>query len=173
MVALYLLIALILYILLAWLVVYLVKKYTGSTIAKYFTVAVFILIPSWDILPGRLYFQRLCKKEAGIKVFKTVEVEKTYFKSDGAPDEERLSHRFKSQMEVDRKFSSIFHIAKIESSIQDYESGELLATATDLRYHGGWLFATFLPQGESTVCPSYPVHAQKWKEAMKQKSDIP
>ncbi len=76
-------------------------------------------------------------------------------------------------MKVDRKFSSIFHIAKIESSIQDNESGELLATATDLRYHGGWLIASFLPQGESTVCPSYPVHAQKWKEALKQKSDIP
>ncbi len=76
MIALYLLIALMLYILLAWLAVYLVKKYTGSTIAKYLTVAVFILIPSWDILPGRLYFHRLCEKEAGIRVFKTVEVDK-------------------------------------------------------------------------------------------------
>ena len=167
----FVLLGFVVYVVLAMFIINAIEKYSGSKIAKYVAIAVLVLIPTWDIVPGQLYFQHLCKEEVGIKVLKAVEVERTYFKANGEPDEEKLSNRFKSSMKVDRKFSGIFNITKIESSIRDNESGELLATAVDLRYHGGWLFANLLPQGESTVCPSYPVHAQKWKEAMKQKPD--
>ena len=32
----------------------------------------FILVPSWDLIPGRLYHDHLCRVEAGVKVFNSV-----------------------------------------------------------------------------------------------------
>lgn len=41
--------------------------------AKYTVIALFILIPTWDIIPGKLYFNYLCENEAGLKIYRTVE----------------------------------------------------------------------------------------------------
>jgi len=70
--------ALLFYIVLAWLVarwvsrkLLEVKKY--QTIAKIVILVVFTLIPTWDIIPGKLYFNHLCETEGGLKIYKTVE----------------------------------------------------------------------------------------------------
>jgi len=68
------LLALIAYFFLARAVAKAVAKRTGSKKAKYAAIAVFVLIPTWDIIPGWLYFEYLCQKEGGQKIYKTVEL---------------------------------------------------------------------------------------------------
>jgi len=160
------------YIIVAGLTVYLVGKYTASKTAKYLVIAVFALIPTWDIIPGQLYFYYLCEREAGIKVFKTVEMEKEFFASNGQPDEKKLSSRYAQPDKFNRGFSPLFHIAKSESMIQNRQTGEILGSATDFAYRGGWFTVFVLPDAAGTSCPAYPnfsVHAVIWREVIKPK----
>lgn len=172
MFALGLLIALVLYVGLAWMMAKLIGRYTDSKIARYLLIAIVVLIPTWDIIPGRLYFQYLCEREAGVKVLKTVEVASTYFLPNDQPDEKKLADLYTSSMKVEREFSRLFHIMRIQSFIHDKRTEEVLGIATDLSYYGGWLAAHLFPQGPPTVCPYYPVHSLKWKEVIRPKRDI-
>src|SRR5207247_9250009 len=78
MIALSLLLVLVVYIYLARATVKAVGKLYPGWLAKALTIAVFVLIPTWDVIPGQLYFNHLCKTEAGQKIFKTVEVSPQY-----------------------------------------------------------------------------------------------
>lgn len=145
------------------------KRYPGK-LARYVTIAVFALIPIWDIIPGHLYFQHLCEKEAGTKVFKVFEIDKSYFKPNGHPDEKKLAEHFKSSTNVDRYYSSIFHITKFESSLQDRKTGEVLGVDVQLSYHGGWINANMFPVGSGTWCAGYSPYRDVWTEVFKPKS---
>lgn len=166
------LLALGLYVYLAKVVVKFVDRCTENKLAKYATIALFVLIPTWDIMPGQLYFAYLCEKEAGTKVLKTVEIEKEYFLSDGRPDEKKLSDRFVQPHKFDREFSPLFHIARFESTIQDKQSGEILGRATSLSHYGGWLSAYLFALGNATTCPER-VHTAIWGEVIKPKKIVP
>ncbi len=69
MIGLSILLAVVVYV---WLARFVAKRIKNRT-AKYTVIAIFILIPTWDIIPGKLYFNHLCEKEAGLKIYKTVE----------------------------------------------------------------------------------------------------
>lgn len=69
MIGLSILLAVVIYIWLARLVAKRIKNRS----AKYVVIAIFILIPTWDIVPGKIYFNHLCENEAGLKIYKTVE----------------------------------------------------------------------------------------------------
>lgn len=166
------LIALGVYVYLAKVVAQFVGRRTESKLAMYATIAVFVLIPTWDILPGHLYFNYLCEKEAGTAVLKKVEVEKEYFLSDGRPDELKLADRFTQPQTFDRDFSTLFHIARFESTIQDKQSGEILGRAISLSHYGGWLFAYIFPLGSAATCPER-VHTAIWNEVIKPKKIVP
>ena len=164
------LIGLIVYFFLAKAVAKAVEKKTGSKKAKYVAIAIFVLIPTWDIIPGYVYFNYLCEKEAGVKVFKAVEVDKTYFMGNGQPDERKLADRFTQPFKLDRDFSSLFHIGKRESVIQDKQTGEIFGTASDLLYYGGWLQAGLSDNRASRTCPVYlghTAHAVIWQKVFK------
>src|SRR5262249_52622674 len=139
---------------------------------KYMTLAVFVLIPTWDILPGWLYFNYLCKKVGGIKVFKTVEVDKSYFQPNGQPDEKKLSSsgEFIIEHKDERSYSPIFHIAKFESVLRDKQTGEILGVDFYLSHHGGWLNASFGAQGPTTRCSEYSPYRSVWTEVLKPNS---
>ncbi|HNC84023.1 MAG TPA: hypothetical protein PKV55_16205 [Nitrospira sp.] len=180
MIALALLFALILYGVLAWSVIralgwlgrVCVFPASSTRILQGITLALFLLMPTWDIIPGRLYFQHLCQTEAGIKVFRTVEVEQSYFKADGRPDDRKLVGRYVQSSKRTPDFSSWAHITKIEGAIQDKETGDLLGVATDFSYYGGWVEATIAPMSPMT-CPGYPnhvIHDIIWKEIFKQRN---
>lgn len=89
------LLALILYIALAlavsrWLPRALFKTPRAQIIAMMITLATFVLIPTWDIIPGKIYFNHLCETEGGLKIYKTVEgVEGLYLDS---ADTQLLEH---------------------------------------------------------------------------------
>ena len=132
---------------------------------------VFVLVPTWDIIPSRLYFNHLCKQEAGVRVLKIVEVDKAYFKQDGRPDDKHLLEQYAQFSKHDPKFSSWAHIAKIEGGIKDKKTSELLGTVTDFVYYGGWLGSRIDPMSPMT-CPSFPnhlVHDLVWQAVFKKK----
>lgn len=184
MIALSLLIGLLLYILFAWFAVRVVGwlanvlavTATTKRILQIICVAIFVLIPTWDIIPGRLYFQHLCEREAGIKVLRIVEIEKAYFRSDGQPDREKLAGRYVGHLKANKDFSRLFHISKFEEAIEDKQTGEVLGTATSFSYFGGWVNAFLFPHGPPNNCPAgengtgLSVYAVLWREVMKPKS---
>src|SRR5215217_7496961 len=96
-----------LYIWLALFVARRIGRHRNTVLMKVLTLLMFALIPTWDILPGQLYFHYLCETEAGVKVFKTVEMDRSYFNSDGNPDEKKLAERYAQPDKFDRKFSSL------------------------------------------------------------------
>jgi hypothetical protein len=69
------------YIAVAVVVTVLLVKLAGSwgasrrtkTIVGFVSAAIFVLIPTWDMIPGQRYFKHLCETEAGLKIYKTVE----------------------------------------------------------------------------------------------------
>lgn len=69
--------ALILYIGLALLISYWARRGFDTPKAKHIaqalTLIIFALIPTWDIIPGKLYFNHLCETEGGLKIYKTAE----------------------------------------------------------------------------------------------------
>lgn len=69
--------AFILYIGLALLISYWVRRGFNTPKAKHIaqtlTLITFALIPTWDIIPGKLYLNHLCETEGGLKIYKTVE----------------------------------------------------------------------------------------------------
>ena len=147
-----------LFIVLALFVAAQVKKRTNSTFAKYAVLVVFALIPTWDLVPGQLYHQHLCQTEGGVRVFKTIEVEKEYFLPNGQPDEKKIREQLLDHVvgEPDRAFSRLFHITRDQTFLVDKQTRERLGTAIDFWYYGGWFMASLLPLGSSTMCPQDP-----------------
>jgi hypothetical protein len=162
MIALVLLIGLLSYILFAWSLVRVVGwladicAFTPVTtkVLQGLCAAFFVLLPTWDIIPSRLYFQHLCEKEAGVKVLKRVELDPSYFKPDGRPDDRKLLERYAQSIKHDPGFSSWTHITRMEGTIEDKQTGELLGTSTDFAYYGGWIGARIAPMSPVT-CPAY------------------
>src|SRR4030067_3518574 len=81
MIALMVLAALLVYLVVAWVTI----KWLPSKKAKWIAVAVFVLIPTWDEILGRIYFKYLCETQGGIKVYKVVELPGEYWAADGMP----------------------------------------------------------------------------------------
>jgi hypothetical protein len=151
------LVVLVMYVYLAKVAVKFVGRHTTSKLARYGAVALFVLIPTWDILPGQLYHEYLCKTEGGIQVFKTIEIPTTYFLPNGQPDDNKIRDLLLDRVgEPDRNFSKLFHITKYQTVLVDKRTKERLGTATDFWYKGGWLKKTILPDALSTICPEYP-----------------
>lgn len=164
MIALSLLIALVLYVLLAWVAVrmvgWLARICVFTTVTRRawqaLCLAFFVLVPTWDIIPGQLYFQHLCDVEAGVKVFRMVEVDQSYFRPDGRPDDKKLAERYVQTSKFDRKFSTIFNIARTETTVFDNQTNEVLAVGSNFSNRGGWLTQFVLPDASGTSCPAYP-----------------
>lgn len=163
----FVLLGLIAYVVMAKFIVKAIGKYSESKVARYGAIAVFVLIPTWDIVPGQAYFHHLCRKDAGVKVFKTVQVEKAYFLPNGEPDQKKLAERFEGPLKFDDEFSRLFHIRMAVGSVVEKQTGETLGTATNLSHFGGWVAANLFPQGPPDNCPGYSVYSDLWKSVIK------
>jgi len=142
------------------------KRYPGK-LARYFTITVFVFIPIWDVVPGHLYFSYLCGQDGGVKVFKTVEAEPSYFLPNGEPDQSKLSEAYFYQTKLHESFSPLFHITKSSGLLQERQNGMILGTATAFSYYGGWINANIFPQGPPSRCPDYLVHGALWTQVVK------
>ncbi|MEW6248542.1 MAG: hypothetical protein AB1555_17810 [Nitrospirota bacterium] len=168
----FVLLGLIAYVVLAKFVVSAIGKYSASKAAKYSAIAVFVLIPTWDIVPGHLYFGYLCQDKARVRVHKSVEVEQKYFSANGQPNQKELSGLYQSGSTFDDRFSRLFHITKVETFVRDIHSGEILGSATLFHFYGGWLAAYLFPQGPPSSCPGYAIYDDLWKAVIKPKRNV-
>ena len=115
------------------------KKTIHQIIVFTFVATVFVLIPTWDIIPGRLYFKHLCKTEGGIKIYKQTELPAEYWDESGNIQKEILSKVINTESQVQDESQNLFHTRKTKKLIIDKNSGELLGTYTYFIYFGGWL----------------------------------
>jgi len=60
----------------------LIMKRMPSRKARYIVAAIFILIPTWDMIPSWLYLEYLCKTEGGLKIYKTVDNVEGFYEED-------------------------------------------------------------------------------------------
>jgi hypothetical protein len=137
------------YVITAWVVI----KRLPNKKAKWIALAIFILIPTWDEILGRIYFKHLCETEGGGQTFKTVEVGKEFFLKPGEIDMgtagrlpakggELNIKKIEGNFPVIRKsteISKILKIKKSEISITEKATGNVLAKHTNFGYFGGWV----------------------------------
>lgn len=159
MIALMILVALIVYVAVAWLII----KRLPSKKAKWIAVAVFILIPTWDEILGRIYFKSLCETESGMKIYKTVELPAEYWNAKGEPkfidqrgipDETMLGNRYTFSWETDENYSRVFRIKKSERIVTETHSHDPIGRYTSFIYFGGWVANNSVAHVVGTGCPS-------------------
>lgn len=83
------------YLYIAYKVVQVVVKKTQKKVYWILTAAFFILIPTWDVIIGKLYFNYLCQTKGGLKVYEGVKV-------DGYLDTHIPSEDKPSSLDIDR-----------------------------------------------------------------------
>jgi len=159
MFALMLLAALVIYVGIAWLV----TKLLPSNKAKWIAVSVFILIPTWDEILGRVYFKYLCVTESGRKIYKTVELPAKYWNANGEPkfidqrgipDEAMLGNRYTFSWETEENYSRMFRIKKSERIVAETHSNDPIGRYTSFIYFGGWVANNSVAHVVGTGCPS-------------------
>lgn len=157
MIALTLLVIFILYLLTAFFITRRLVKRATSTRAKWaigtLSALVFFLIPTWDHLFGGMYFNYLCAKEGGIKIYKTMELGREYYlqpgeidyntagrlpATGGELDHRKLGETFSTETRP-QNLSNFFRIEKYVYLVREKISDQVLATSTRFVYRGGWL----------------------------------
>ncbi len=140
MIAIALMIALLFYAFLAWAVV----RFVGwlgrictltpvtTKASQAFCASVFVLLPTWDIIPGWIYFTHLCDSQAEVKILRTVDLAEKYFLPNGQVDGQKVGDKFKGLFSSDKEFSPLLHIEKRESVLQDSITGEMLGVRGNL-----------------------------------------
>lgn len=157
MVGLLALLAVVLYV---WLARFVVKRLKNKA-AKYAVIALFILIPTWDIILGKLYLHYLCENEAGVKVYQTVELPAEYWDEKGRPKFFNEYGYLEQKFWVDKldesggrveRYSSVFAIDKDVSPVKEKFSQKVLAEITTFRFWGGWVSRNFSPHNTAVSC---------------------
>lgn len=65
----------ILYLFIAYKVTFYIANKTKKKRYWIGSILFFILLPTWDVIIGKIYFNYLCENQAGLKVYKSVEVD--------------------------------------------------------------------------------------------------
>jgi|SRR3989344_1913890 len=153
----------VIYIAIAWAII----KRLPNKKSKWIAAAVFILIPTWDEIAGRIYFKYLCETEGHQKIHKTFELGKEYFLSPGEINMNtagrlpalggelnivKVKDRFSFTHESAR-VSYFFRIDKATLVIKEIASGEVIATDTRFLYFGGWVVNHTGAHVTGTSCP--------------------
>jgi hypothetical protein len=165
-----------------------IEKRTGRPWARYLAISVFWLIPTWDILPGWLYFTHVCEQEGGQKIFKTVELPDEYFFKPRELDQSRhdqFGHAYVAkgnELKIEKArglfgtsrkeetLSRQFHVARVTNSLRDDQSGEILAAATTIEFYGGWVQDTISNHTAPALCPddNFEIHGDTlWTNTLK------
>lgn len=115
------------------------------------TFAVLLPLPLIDEIIGKFQFDKLCREEAGVKVYGKLELGPEFFCSDGTPNlfvtcskgDRRLNELIKAVVEFSdtkfKKINSTSDISRGNYRIIDKRSGEVLAEFTGYNNGGGWL----------------------------------
>jgi hypothetical protein len=141
-------------------------------------ILIIALIPTWDIILGRIILSRHCSSSGGIKIYKEVALGDKYFTTDGRPkyleqdsyvvtngrgesvsrtswavDDEVFRGRYDLQTTTETVVSHPVKIEIMVSRLVENASGELLAERTVFRYFGGWFANASVGHPQVIECP--------------------
>ncbi len=136
-----------------------IKKSLSLKIAGGMAVfLVTLLLPIADEIAGRIYFNHLCKTEAGVKVYQTIELPAEYWDEDGKPkfydgntlpDNEYVKAGVKAEaIEKTQAFGVQEFGTVFKEKNSDYKQSEVIG----FRYWGGWLIRNFSPHNTAISC---------------------
>ena len=66
-------------------------------------IAVFILIPTWDIVPGKIALAHYCEKEGGIKIYRSVDGVEGFLSLDGRAYKDYFKRYGYKYVEIERQ----------------------------------------------------------------------
>lgn len=143
-----------------WIAIKMAKRFKqrGAKFAGGITIFfVVFLVPFADEIVGKAYFSYLCANEAGVKVYKTVELPAEYWEADGKSkfyDEKNGNFNLEGyRVEyITGVYSSSFHIDNAGYKRVDKQSGQVLGEATDFMYWGGWMRRNLSPHNTANGC---------------------
>lgn len=142
---------------LAWKFTKRFKTLSGRLPASVVVFVLLMVAPVADDIIGRTYFNHLCATEAGVRIYKTVELPADYWDEKGAPkflEENGNFHLGKSYPVVYNTGarSSFLRVDNLGFHLTDSQSGELLGQATDFMYWGGWVRRNLSPHNTADSC---------------------
>jgi hypothetical protein len=127
------------------------------------SAAVFILVPIWDEIAGRIYFRHLCEIEGGIKVHKIVELGPEYWNPDGSSkfitvaaerEGKLLVPGYSWESRWNRDFNKILNIAKQQYSVAEVSTGAEIGSKIFFVNFHGWLMNHSFAHVTGDECPS-------------------
>lgn len=115
-----------------------------------------LLLPVSDEIAGRIYFNHLCETEAGVKVYRTIELPAEYWDKGGEPKfyvnwDDGLGTKY-PLIYSHGTFSSLFHIENAGYKFIEKRSSKMLGEVVNFRYFGGWLLRNFSPHNTGNSC---------------------
>jgi hypothetical protein len=101
------------------------------------------LIPTWDVIAGRLYFRYLCAADAGVRIYKSVELRPedyaVQFPANPAVYRRlQISERYPYRLDSVEDLPGPAKIKMIRQSVIDAKTGDVLGDITEYSYGGGW-----------------------------------
>ncbi len=156
MIALFTLLAIVIYIGIAWAVI----KHRKTKKGKYIAIAILALIPMGDEVVGRITHSYLCSAEAGVKVYETAELPADYWDKDGRArflkpngdlDKPVLQNRF-DEPAVKKTYSYVFGIDEYRQQVVDNSTRKTLGEVINFMYWGGWVSRNLSPHPSAVDC---------------------
>ncbi|OGT29224.1 MAG: hypothetical protein A2W28_09385 [Gammaproteobacteria bacterium RBG_16_51_14] len=133
-------------------------------------VLVFVLIPTWDMILGRVYLNHLCSTEAGVKVYQTVELPAEYWDKEGRPrfmnargviNMVMLGDRFKWHQVREPYINGLIKIDKRRWQLEDITTQKALGEKVDFVRYFGWLNRFSPAPNVSESCPDIEIKQEK------------
>jgi hypothetical protein len=124
-------------------------------------LAVFLIIlvlPVSDEIAGRIYFNYLCKTEAGVKVYRTIELPAEYWDEDGKPlfyNEDNGNFTLppeKFYKVKSKKAVRQFGVQERRTFILDIHTQEIIGEKPWFLYWGGYIRKNFTPHNNANSC---------------------
>jgi len=122
------------------------------------TLVVVFLLPFTDDIAGRIYFNHLCKTDAGAKVYQTIELPAKYWDENGKPKfyDERTGNMTITLSQYADISSSInirsFGIEEHQSTLLDKTTHQKISDNPWFLYWGGWIRKTFSLHNTALHC---------------------
>ena len=110
--------------------------------------AILLPLPLIDEIIGKIQFDKLCREEAGVKIYGKLKLGPEFFNPDGTPNfidpsSGNINDRIEGYLEFINPpgldVSSIARLGKKKYLIKSRKSGQILLEQTSFGMHGGWL----------------------------------
>ena len=138
------------------------KKTTNEKIIKSVIILLLSVLPIWgDEILGQIYFYKICKEKAGINIFKTIQLDDKYWNENNEPiflvsgefDSSIFNNKYSVLRKKNTKYNTMFNIIKLDASVINISTNEILGNVTRFAYFGGWFVKHSGFYNKGKVCP--------------------